>query len=277
MIGSIDLSDREYKLISDLVYRTVGIHLDEHKKALIVGRLQKFLREKEFSNFSQYYDYVNSDPTGQALKTLVTNISTNYTFFFRENDHFTFFLKNVLPQITEMLKKYKSRDLRIWCAGCSSGEEPYTLAILLLEYFGSEIKSWETGVLATDISEKALEKANNGIYSDENISGIPLPLRNKYFSRHDEKNWIVENQVKKLVLFRRFNLMRESFPFKKKFHVIFCRNVMIYFDKPTQNKLVRRFYSNTEPGGYLFIGHSETLPRGDCSYDFIKPAVYRRN
>jgi len=272
-----DLSDREYKLISDLVYRTVGIHLDEHKKALIVGRLQKFLREKEFSNFSQYYDYVNSDPTGQALKTLVTNISTNYTFFFRENDHFTFFLKNVLPQITEMLKKYKSRDLRIWCAGCSSGEEPYTLAILLLEYFGSEIKSWETGVLATDISEKALEKAKNGIYSDENISGIPLPLRNKYFSRYDEKNWIVENQVKKLVLFRRFNLMRESFPFKKKFHVIFCRNVMIYFDKPTQNELVRRFYSNTEPGGYLFIGHSETLPRGDCSYDFIKPAVYRRN
>jgi len=272
-----DLSDREYKLISDLVYRTVGIHLDEHKKALIVGRLQKFLREKEFSNFSQYYDYVNSDPTGQALKTLVTNISTNYTFFFRENDHFTFFLKNVLPQITEMLKKYKSRDLRIWCAGCSSGEEPYTLAILLLEYFGSEIKSWETGVLATDISEKALEKAKNGIYSDENISGIPLPLRNKYFSRYDEKNWIVENQVKKLVLFRRFNLMRESFPFKKKFHVIFCRNVMIYFDKPTQNELVRRFYSNTEPGGYLFIGHSETIPRGDCSYDFIKPAVYRRN
>ena len=272
-----DLSDREYKLISDLVYRTVGIHLDEHKKTLIVGRLQKFLREKEFSNFSQYYDYVNSDPTGQALKTLVTNISTNYTFFFRENDHFTFFLKNVLPQITEMLKKYKSRDLRIWCAGCSSGEEPYTLAILLLEYFGSEIKLWETGVLATDISEKALEKANNGIYSDENISGIPLPLRNKYFSRHDEKNWIVENQVKKLVLFRRFNLMRESFPFKKKFHVIFCRNVMIYFDKPTQNELVRRFYSNTEPGGYLFIWHSETLPRGDCSYDFIKPAVYRRN
>ena len=272
-----DLSDREYKLISDLVYRTVGIHLDEHKKALIVGRLQKFLREKEFSNFSQYYDYVNSDPTGQALKTLVTNISTNYTFFFRENDHFTFFLKNVLPQITEMLKKYKSRDLRIWCAGCSSGEEPYTLAILLLEYFGSEIKLWETGVLATDISEKALEKANNGIYSDENISGIPLPLRNKYFSRHDEKNWIVENQVKKLVLFRRFNLMRESFPFKKKFHVIFCRNVMIYFDKPTQNELVRRFYSNTELGGYLFIGHSETIPRGDCSYAYIKPAVYRRN
>ena len=276
MVSSFDLSDREYRLISDLVYRTVGIHLDEHKKALIVGRLQKFLREKEFSNFSQYYDYVNSDPTGQTLKALVTSISTNHTFFFRESDHFTFFLNNVLPQITETLKKHRSRDLRIWCAGCSSGEEPYTLAMYLLDFFGSESRLWEMGVLATDISDTVLEKAKKAIYSDENVSKIPLPFKNKYFSRHDHNNWIVENQVKELVLFRKLNLMRESYPFKGKFHVIFCRNVMIYFDKQTQNKLIQRFYSYTEPGGYLFIGHSESLSRDNCPYTYVKPAVYWR-
>ena len=135
----IDLSDREFRLISDLVYSKIGIKLGDEKKSLIVGRLHKLLKDHGFSSFSQYYDYVISDQTGQALNSLIERISTNHTFFHRENDHFTFFQETVLPHMAEILKKHNSRDLRIWCAGCSSGEEPYTLAMLLLEFFGTKI------------------------------------------------------------------------------------------------------------------------------------------
>ena len=276
MLNAFRLTDKELGLISELVYRKFGIKLDERKRALIIGRLQKILRQKGFSTFEQYYDYVNSDPSGQALITLIDRISTNHTFFYREQDHFDFFRSTVIPQMVEFLGRRKRKDLRIWCPGCSSGEEPYTLAMLLLDAFGAEIERWDPGILATDVAIGPLEKAIAGVYSDENVSHLPKPFRLKYFAKLKDGNWEVKERVKKLVLFRRLNLMRSDFPFKGKFQVIFCRNVMIYFDKPTRDILVRKYARYTEPGGYLFIGHSESLGRSNLSYRYIRPAVYRK-
>jgi len=270
------LSDREYRLIRDLVYRQVGINLGENKKSLVVGRLQKYMREKGFTSFKQYYDHVKNEPTGEAVRSLVTFISTNHTFFFREKEHFSFLYGTVLPEIAGELERKNRKDIRIWSAGCSSGEEPYTLAMLLLEFFGPKIGEWKVGILATDISDRVLEKARKGIYEGENVANLPNRLKYSYLEKHDGSSWIVTDRVRELVLFRRLNLMREDFPFKRKFHVIFCRNVMIYFDGPTRNALVNRFYRYTERGGYLFIGHSESLPRAETPYSYVKPAVYRK-
>jgi chemotaxis protein methyltransferase CheR len=227
-------------------------------------------------NFTQYYEYVLSDATGRALNTLIEKISTNHTFFWREYDHFAYFTETVLPEISASLRKRRSRDLRIWSAGCSTGEEPYTLAMLLCEYFGREMSSWETGVLATDISDRVLARCREGMYAAENMAKLPPMLRQSYFERVDGDILRVKEQVRNLVLFRKLNLIREEYPFKGRFQVIFCWNVMIYFDTPTRNALVQRFNRYLEPGGYLFVGHSESLGRANCPLRYIRPAVYQK-
>jgi chemotaxis protein methyltransferase CheR len=270
------LTDREYRLMRDLVYERFGISLGECKRSLIVGRLNKVLKEKGFSTFSEYYDYVIADPTGEALALLIDRISTNHTFFYRENDHFEFFLKTVLPAMTSKMRLQNRKALRVWCPGCSSGEEPYTLALLLSEFFGRDISSWDVGVLATDISSRVLQKAAAGIYESESVDRLPTAWSKKHFHRLPEGRFSVNDPVKELVLYRRLNLMRQDYPFKGKFSVIFCRNVMIYFDQPTRMALVSRFHRYLEPEGYLFIGHSETLGREDSYFRYIRPAVYQK-
>lgn len=242
----------------------------------MVSRLQKLLRSHGFLSFKQYYDYLRTDDTGQALNALINRVSTNHTFFFRESTHFDFFCTKVLPEIVAMMKRNNCRDLRIWCAGCSSGEEPYTLAMVMLEYFGQEYGMWDAGILATDISTRALNKAISGIYPADKINNVPFALKQRYFIHQGNGEWVITEKVKKEVTFRRFNLMNETFPFKKPFHVIFCRNVMIYFDQPTRDALVQKFYTQTVPGGYLFLGHSESIRTGKVPYEYIRPAVYRK-
>ncbi len=270
------LSDREYRLMRDLVYDKFGINLGEQKRALITGRLQKVLKENGFGNFSEYYDYVNSDQSGQALTTLINRISTNHTFFYREKDHFEYFLETVLPQVAAQARQQGQKKLHLWCPGCSSGEEPYTLAMLLLEYLGRESDFWDAGILATDISSRVLEKAQAGSYSPESIAHLPRTYVLKYFERESTDSYQVSASLQKLVLFRRLNLMRKDYPFKGKFQVIFCRNVMIYFDQPTRTELVHRFHRYLAPEGYLFIGHSESLGRSDAHFKYIRPAVYQK-
>lgn len=272
----IPLHEHEYFAIRDLVYKRFGINLTEQKKSLIVGRLQKVLRQHGFKSFSEYHDFILSDTTGDAIVTLVNRITTNHTFFFRESDHFKFFVEIVLPEIKLRLQKVRGKKIRIWCAGCSSGEEPYTLAMLILEFFRSDIDNWDVALLATDISNAVLELAKHGIYTEENVSRLPVNLRQKYFTKTPDGNWRVTDNVRRLIRFGRFNLMRTDFPFKGTFQGIFCRNVMIYFDTPTKHALVERFYKFSEPNGYLFIGHSETLGRQECPYKYIRPAVYRK-
>ncbi len=270
------LTDKEFRLISDLVYQKCGIKLGEQKRALVIGRLQKALRSGSFGSFMEYYDYVVKDQSGKALLDLVDRISTNHTFFFREKDHFDFLATVVLPEISERVRRKQKGGVRIWSAGCSSGEEPYTLAMVASEYYGDRILGADLGILATDISTGALEKATAGVYPDESMSAVSLAYRHKYFTRLKDGAWTANKILKDMVLFRRLNLIRRSYPFKGMFHVVFCRNVMIYFDKITQKALVERFYHYTEPGGYLFIGHSETLDRSTGLYKFIRPSVYKK-
>lgn len=273
----VEIRDEEYRLIRDLVYSRFGISLGNDKKTLVVGRLSKILRNQNYKSFDQFYQYVINDATGKALSLLIDHISTNHTYFFREDDHFKFFREIVLPQLAQIAREKGKLDIRIWCAGCSSGEEAYVLAMLTKEYFQKESGNWELGILATDISSNALEKATNGIYASENIERVPADLKRKYFRIMPDGRWQVNESLKQMILFRRLNLMRTSFPFKKKFPVIFCRNVMIYFDEPTRNALVKRFYEYMEPNGYLFIGHSESMRNYDIPYKYIRPAVYQRS
>lgn len=269
------LTDDEFNLIRSLVYERFGIHLTEAKKSLVVGRLQKTLRLLGLGSFQQFYDYLMADTSGAALDALVNQISTNHTFFYRESSHFVFFRETVLPEISRRLNLEKQRDIRLWCAGCSSGEEAYTLVMEMMHYFGHQYHLWDAGLLATDISAKALNKAKAASYSLENIKNAS-PYAKRYFVKNKDGSWTVAPSVVREVTFRRFNLMNATFPFKKPFHAIFCRNVMIYFDQPTRTALIRKFHDALAPGGYFFIGHSESLGRGQELFEYVLPAIYRR-
>ncbi|MGG6310995.1 CheR family methyltransferase [Paenibacillus macerans] len=269
----ITITNEEFKQLTDYIRSHYGIHLKEEKQALVMGRLQHVLVSKNFSSFKEYYDDIVSDRSGKAVMTLVDKITTNHTFFMREFDHFEFFRDRVLPFLESVVK---DKDLRIWSAGCSSGEEPYTLAMLLDDYFGVNKLLWDSKVLATDISGEILGKAQRGIYANEELKVLPPSWRMKYFSVQDREHSAVHEKLKREVIFRKFNLMEPTFPFKRKFHVIFCRNVMIYFDNPTKETLVDKFYKHLEPGGYLFIGHSESLQRETTPFKYVMPAVYRK-
>jgi len=272
----LTISDKEFQHIRELVYKNFGINLTEQKRALVVGRLNKVLREKEYDSFKTYYDSIMSDKTGDMLSELVDRISTNHTFFNRENDHFEHLANNVFPSVIPALKNANKKKLRIWVAGCSSGEESSMIAILLTEHLGNEINQWDIGILATDISVSALEKAVEGNYSKENVSHMPAKLKNKYFQKMPDGSFQVSDKIRKMMTYRKLNFMSPSYPFRGPFDIILCRNVMIYFDKPTRNRLVERFYDYLVPNGYFYIGHSETLGRNNEMFRYIRPAVYQK-
>lgn len=268
----ITITQNEFNQLATYVKANYGIYLKDTKKTLVEGRLQSVLEEMGFENFSEYYSYVISDKSGHAVVTLLDRITTNHTFFMRESAHFYFFRDKVLPYLS---KAVTDKDLRIWCAACSSGEESYTLAMILDEFFGNEKLFWDTKILATDISNAILESARNGIYSFDKVSPLPDTWKTKYFKQEGE-NFVVADKIKNEVIYRKFNLMDKVFPFKRKFHVIFCRNVMIYFDETTKDTLIQRFYKALEPGGYLFIGHSESIDRSKYKFKYVMPSVYMK-
>ncbi len=270
------ISDQEFQLMRDLIYQRFGINLTEQKRSLLVGRLQKLIDSCGFSTFREYYEHLKKDRGEQALSQLIDRISTNHTYFNREKEHFDFFLNTALPQVVKDLERQNRRDLRIWCAGCSTGEEPYMLLMLMQEFFGSAYSRWDAGILATDISLRALGVAREGLYTEDRAEAIPEAFRRKHLKKQPDGNWQVQPGLRKEATFRRFNLMNQTFPFKKPFQIIFCRNVMIYFDQQTRDTLVQKFHRVTDPGGYLFIGHSETLGRNNQSYRYLRPATYQK-
>ncbi|GHT34508.1 chemotaxis protein CheR [Planctomycetales bacterium] len=272
----MQITDAEFRSIRDLVYRRFGITLSDEKKSLVVGRLQKILRQHGFKNFKQYYDMLVADKTDKSISELANQITTNHTFFFREPDHFDFFKKTILPWMVQEHSKKRDKDLRIWCAAASSGEEPYTLIISLMEYFGNDYRNWDCGLLATDVSEKALVAAKRGVYDSQRFQGVTPQIIGKYFKKQPDGSYAVNEELKREVTIRRFNLMNKILPFKKQFDCIWCRNVMIYFDVQTKIELVNRMYEKTVPGGYLLIGHSETIGRDQTPWKYICPAVYRK-
>jgi len=273
--GMLHITDKEFQAIRDLVYDRFGINLTNEKKTMVVGRLQKILRTRGYKNFHEYYLFLVEDKTNQAISELANQITTNHTFFWREAEHFDYFMKTILPGIVQHKNQSNSRDIRIWCAAASSGEEPYNIILCMMEFFGKDYKQWDAGLLGTDISEKAMKTAKAGVYEPYRVQTLPDAYKKKYFTRSGE-NWKVNDEVKRELTLRHFNLMNKTLPFKKPFDCIWCRNVMIYFDNKTKLELVRRLYDQTVPGGYLLIGHSESIGRGTTPWKYVCPAVYRK-
>lgn len=269
----LQITEKEYLQLSSYIRSHYGIKLGPEKRALIMGRLGGTLAQKGLESFEAYYEYVMKDETGQAVFELLNKITTNHTYFMREPEHFRFFQKQVLPWIGSTAG---NKDVRVWSAGCSRGQEPYTLAMIMQDYFGKDFDAWSTQILATDISAQALEAAQRGIYASEEVASLPERWQKIHFQKLGQDKYQVQQRLKKELILRSFNLMNEKFPFKKPFHAIFCRNVMIYFDAPTKKKLVKRFYQHLMPGGYLFIGHSESLGRDNEGLLYVQPAVYRK-
>ena len=269
----INITDKEFFRLAAYIEENYGIHLKIEKQALVVGRLQNVLASKAFDNFTDYFNYMISDKTGEAAVALINKITTNHTYFMREPDHFSYFKDHVLPYLSQTVR---DKDLRIWCAACSSGEESYTLAMILNEFFSSGKPGWDKKILATDISEKVLQIAQKGIYENERIAPLPAFWRLNYFKEIDKEHSIMIDSIRNEVVYRKFNLIQPNFPFKKKFHTIFCRNVMIYFDMETKTELVNKFYDQMEYGGYLFIGHSESINRETSRFKYIMPSIYRK-
>lgn len=271
-----DLSDKEFALFSKLVYDKAGINLHDGKRELVRSRLSRRLRAKNIPRFKDYYKYLMEDESGDELINMLDAISTNLTSFFREPKHFAFLEKTALPSLFNKINSRTER-LTVWSAGCSSGEEPYTLAICLNEYMGNN-SSADFRILATDISTKVLSTAAGGIYMDQQVKNIPTPVLRKYFQRGQGKwaaHYRLKSFVRNAIEFKRLNLM-EPFPFKNKFHIIFCRNVMIYFDKNVQNILVNKYYDSLIDGGYLFIGHSESLMGTHHKFRYVQPTIYQK-
>jgi len=269
----LTISDREYDLLTSFLKQHFGINLPDSKRYLVIARLQTALQEKGMLDFTTFLQYLANDSSGEAMEILISRLTTNHTYFMREDSHFDFVRTTILP---ELAKKLKDKDLRIWSAGCSSGQEPYTLAMVIAEYFGAQKNGWDTRILATDISPRVLELAKTGIYSKEDLSHLPEKWSQRYFKAVDDERVEVLPAIKNEVIFRYYNLMKQPFTFKKKFHMIFCRNVMIYFDNPTRKQLIQAFYDATAEGGYFFVGLSESLNRHDIPYCYVRPSVYQK-
>lgn len=274
-----DLTAGEYELFRKLIYKKSGINLGGEKMQLLRARLGKLLRQGGFPSFKAYYDRVVQDQTGNELSTLLDAISTNTTHLFREEGHFRF-LKTVIQQWIEDPKWCaENKTLRIWSAGCSSGEEPYSIAMVVHDALKGSPRI-QPKILATDLSTQMLSRAKRGLFEPHRVGTVPSALGQRYL-RKTRSNKVpmlqVVPELRKLITFARFNLMSPTFPFRNGFHAIFCRNVMIYFDRPTQETLVAKYAKHLSPGGYLLIGHSESLNSIDHSLTYVEPTVYRRN
>ncbi len=269
----IAIKENEFLRIANFLKSRYGIDMTR-KKEIISGRLENYIRAGGYENYGRYMDEVEGDITGKLEKELVNMLTTNHTYFMREAEHFDYLKRVVLPYLKRT--QAANRDLCIWCAAASSGEEPYTIAMVLKEFFGLEHGEWDTKVLATDISTEVLQHAIDGVYSREHVEVLPENWRRRYFRPVVGKDeYVVTDELKNEVIFRKFNLM-EPLPFKRKMHVVFLRNVMIYFDNETKKELIRRIYDGMEPGGYLFVGQTETLDRSAAPFQLIRPSIFRK-
>jgi chemotaxis protein methyltransferase CheR len=266
--GSPTLAAPVFAKICRLAYEKFGLNLTEAKHQLVAARLGKKLRELKIPSYEAYYDLVVGDRTGESLIALIDALSTNHTSFLREASHFDFLIKNVLPALR------KRPTIDVWSAPCSTGEEPYSIAVTLLEHLGTPPKP-ALRIFATDISTRALAVAKKGSYAAERLVAMPAPLIRKYFSQSGPGLFQVRPEVGRMIEFQRMNLI-EPMRAGRLFPIIFCRNVMIYFDKPTQERVVASLSRFLEPGGYLLIGHSESLMGVHHALEYMQPAIYRK-
>jgi chemotaxis protein methyltransferase CheR len=265
----VKITDNEFQDFVKYMNKNYGIDLSK-KRILIEGRLSNLIEKKGMNSFSEYLKSVKNNNDEQTM--LVNKLTTNYTYFYREEKHFQYLVDTILP-FEE--KTNKAKLLNIWSAGCSSGEEPYTIAMILDDYFKYKINQWKIRINATDISENVLSKAREGIYSEDSISKLPESYIKRYFIKLCDNKYQVIPEIKKHIKFKVFNLMTPVQE-KNRYHVIFLRNVMIYFDPETKNNIVNKLYSATRPGGCLMIGHAEIIQRAQSKYHYIKPAIYKK-
>ncbi len=269
VFSPMTISDADFRRLVTFVQSTYGIDLTQ-KRQLITGRLSVTIKQLGYSNFTDFVDHLLKTRDEKEITLLLNKLTTNYTFFMREQDHLDYFRDKIIPEVVRRHEKDKS--LAIWSAGCSTGEEPYNISMYLLDYLGSQASQWDTRILATDISAQALNTARQGIY--ELPDTIPPEWRRKYFIDQKDGHHAVVPAIKNNVIFQSFNLM-DPIRFRRKFDVIFCRNVMIYFDQPTKDALVQRFYEATNPGGYLLISYSENLSP-NTPYRRLAPATFQK-
>ena len=276
-IFNAKMTNDDFNRLSDFIFKQSGIKLPYVKKIMLQSRLQKRLRELKISSYKEYADYVFSDD-GQKNEIIhmLDVVSTNKTDFFREPVHFDFLTNKVLPAYIE--KNSVNRNLKVWSAGCSSGEEPYTIAITLNEFKKKNI-DFDFSITGTDISLQILQKAVLAVYKEERIANVPLEIKKKYFLRSKDKEKKTVRVVKILrdkVNYQRLNFMDNTYNIADVFDVIFCRNVLIYFNRETQEQVISKLCNKLKVGGCLFIGHSESILGMNLPLEQIKPTIFRR-
>ena len=264
-----NISDEDFRKLTNFIKSEYGITL-EAKRQLVTSRLSTLVTEQGFDSFTPFITQLLRERNPEKVEQVLNRLTTNYTFFMRENEHFDFFTKVIMPELVR--KHQNKKSLAIWSAGCSSGEEPYNITMCIKDFLGIQANQWDTRILATDISQRAMAKAKKGVY--EVPDTVPAAWKKKYFKHLGGTRYAVSPEVRNNVVFQTFNLM-DPIKFRTKFDVIFCRNVMIYFDQPTKDALVRRFYDATVPGGYLMISHSENLSK-DAPYVTVAPSTFQK-
>jgi chemotaxis protein methyltransferase CheR len=275
-LENIEITPDEYDLVRKLVYERAGINLGDNRQHLVQARLAKRIRMLSLSGFREYFKFLESDRNKDEMIRLIDAICTNTTFFFREADHFDFLAESLRSRIRDENWDQKRYTLRIWSAACSSGEEPYTLAMVVQKVL-REFPSIDFKILATDLSQKILAQAMTGRYDAQKLKIVPEEYRRTCFrpvngSRGTQFEIVPE--LRKQITFVNFNLMTPEFPFKFGFDYVLCRNVMIYFDRKTQEGLINRIARHIRPGGHLIVGHSESLNGLSHKMKYVKPTIY---
>ncbi|MCU4163238.1 CheR family methyltransferase [Carboxylicivirga caseinilyticus] len=269
-----ELSEADFKAFSEFIYTEYGIKMPPIKRIMLQGRLLKRIRELNMQSYTEYKDYFFSKE-GQAKEifNFLNVVTTNKTDFFREPVHFDFLQNQILPQYGET-----NRGLKVWSAGCSSGEELYTISIVLNE-FKAKNPLFNFTILGSDISNRVLTTASKGVYGEHKVALIPLEMKKKYFLKskdRDNPSVRVKPELQKNIALKYVNLMDNSFDVGDNFDVIFCRNVLIYFDRATQERVINKLCQYLKPGGYFFIGHSESLSGMNVPLKHIKPTIFRK-
>ncbi len=272
-MGSL-ISNQEFTLFRDMIYHEAGINLTEQKKPLLVTRLRKRFDELHIDSFTEYYRVISRDET--EMVRLLDCVSTNLTEFFRERAHFDFLKGRFLDE--KKAKAVTNRKIRVWCAAASTGEEPYSIAMTLMEGLKG-CGTWDVKILASDINTTVLKTAEKAVYVSERLKKVPKPLWKAYFLKgrgENSDNYRMKEHIKNLLIFRRFNLKKKEWPIGGGFDVIFCRNVLIYFDAVTRTDVIERLSRYLNPGGYIIVGHSETLTEKGRQFKVILPSVYQK-
>lgn len=265
------MSQKNFDQVKEVAYGLTGIKLTDHKKNMIYSRLARRIRQRGLRSFDDYCQLLVR-PGNDEASEFINAITTNLTSFFRENHHFEYLVSHVFPELIK--KNLRSRRVRVWSAGCSTGEEPYSIAICLKEHM--PVGSWDIKVLATDLDTNVVAHGKRGIYQSDRIESIE-PGRSRKWFLHDANNAEVKVKpsLQELITFKPLNLL-EGWPMKGPFDIIFCRNVVIYFDKETQKRLFNRYADLLAPGGYLFIGHSENLHKVCSRFESLGKTIYRK-